>query len=859
MPTNMTLRDDLFEWLTSQDPWQQDLAKRLAGRPQLIAAEYDEALQVLKAAYRALGEDETAPEPRRFALDDLPAHETSGGAPRLVAFGRLRGVGAVSHEHELRFALDGLTVIYGQNAAGKTTYVRALKRVCRTVDREAEVRGNVFATPPTPALSPTANVEFVVSGESRAQRLSLEDPPDIGLDAISVFDARCAELYMDSQNAIAYVPSALLLLARLAATQDQMRGDLQRESQRLSQRAPTFSEFSAPSAVKTFLDGLSATTNTDDAQRLASLSDEDKRRLTELRAVLASAAARSVRADADASHQDAVQARALAEQLRGLSASLAPSSVEALRGRASEAASAKEAVELASREFAGLPVSGVGSDPWRRLWQAAREFSEQCGAAFPPGADVHCPLCLQELSAEAADRLAHFEQHVRSAVGEQARRTRQALDVALEPLDERHVDACRTPFLTGLAEREAELHGELQQFLDAVRDRMRALREDPAGAEVTPITLDAATRLDAWAAAREAHAQTLTTAEDPERQCELRQELAEMEARETLGGRLDDVTAWIRTLRRVAALRRAHSALATNRITMKQRELSEAVVTGTLDAKLKEELRNLRCEHLPVDLHPHTAVGETQVGLRLAGAHGSPHVSDIASEGEQRALSLSFFLAEVATSEDDGGIVVDDPVSSLDDERRAYIAERLVEEAQRRQVIVLTHDLPFMLDLIEQAENADLQPTVQGVWRLGSEVGRVDDHPPFKAMKLRQRVGVLDQRVAQWDNQPPPADFDEAWRRVSGFYSDLRVTWERAVEERLFRGVVQRFQREVKTLALDSVVVTPELVAAINQGMTRCSQFVHDEPPGARVALPGRTELAADLARLQEFERQTRP
>ena len=233
-------------------------------------------------------------------------------------------------------------------------------------------------------------------------------------------------------------------------------------------------------------------------------------------------------------------------------------------------------------------------------------------------------------------------------------------------------------------------------------------------------------------------------------------------------------------------------------------------------------------------------------------------MSDIASEGEQRALSLSFFLAEVATSEDDGGIVVDDPVSSLDDERRAYIAVRLVEEAQRRQVIVLTHDLPFMLDLIEQAEKVDIEPTVQGVWRLGSEVGRVDDHPPFKAMKLRQRVGVLDQRLAQWDNQPPPADFDDAWRRVCGFYADLRVTWERAVEERLFRGVVQSFQREVKTLALDDVVVTPELVATINEGMTRCSQFVHDEPPAASTSLPGRTDIAADLAKLQEFERETR-
>lgn len=44
-----------------------------------------------------------------------------------------------------------------------------------------------------------------------------------------------------------------------------------------------------------------------------------------------------------------------------------------------------------------------------------------------------------------------------------------------------------------MAERETELHGKLQGFLETVTDRLRALREDPAGAEVTPVALDAAT------------------------------------------------------------------------------------------------------------------------------------------------------------------------------------------------------------------------------------------------------------------------------------------------------------------------------------------------------------------------------
>ncbi len=226
---------------------------------------------------------------------------------------------------------------------------------------------------------------------------------------------------------------------------------------------------------------------------------------------------------------------------------------------------------------------------------------------------------------------------------------------------------------------------------------------------------------------------------------------------------------------------------------------------------------------------------------------------------EQRAVSLAFFLAEVSSSENDGGIIVDDPVSSLDDERRAYIARRLVEESTRRQVVVLTHDLAFLLDLSDHAEAGGAEALIQGVWRTNTEVGRVDDHPPFTAMKLRSRIGVLDQQVAQWDNQPAPRDFDEAWRRVCDLYDQMRKTWERAIEERLFRGVVQRLQREVKTRKLKDVAISPEQIGTVTEGMTRCSHFVHDAPPGTATNLPDRQQLAKDLERLKDFERDTRP
>jgi len=337
----------------------------------------------------------------------------------------------------------------------------------------------------------------------------------------------------------------------------------------------------------------------------------------------------------------------------------------------------------------------------------------------------------------------------------------------------------------------------------------------------------------------------------------LREELADLEGRSVLEGRLDEVLEWVKSLGLLRSLDAAHGALATNKITIFQGQLSREIITTALDARLRGELESMKCAHLPINLKPTARVGATRVQLRLAGVSETSKISAIASEGEHRALSLAFFFAELTLADGDGGIVVDDPVSSLDEERRAYIAARLVEEAGQRQVVVFTHDLPFMLDLAEQARAAGLKPVMKGLWRHGEDVGRVDEQPPFAAMRAKDRLGVLKQQAAQWDGQPDPKDLEEAWRRVRDFYGRLRTAWERSVEERLFRGVVQRFQREVKTQSLKDVVITPETVGMVERGMSRCSAFMHDAAPATPVHLPGRAEIEADVGELDAFFKAT--
>jgi AAA domain len=181
----VTVRDDLHEWLSAQPLWQQDLALRLVVRTQLEADQYEEAERMVRGAFDALAKDESAPAPRPITLEDLPAGTSTDEPPQLVGFGNMRGVGSVVADQELSFEPHGLTLIYGPNAVGKTTYVRGLKRVCRTVDCEAEIIGNVFAGPAAGNAAPSAKVDLLVLGERRGQQLNLKDPPKLGLEGIS--------------------------------------------------------------------------------------------------------------------------------------------------------------------------------------------------------------------------------------------------------------------------------------------------------------------------------------------------------------------------------------------------------------------------------------------------------------------------------------------------------------------------------------------------------------------------------------------------------------------------------------------------------------------------------------------------
>jgi wobble nucleotide-excising tRNase len=210
----------------------------------------------------------------------------------------------------------------------------------------------------------------------------------------------------------------------------------------------------------------------------------------------------------------------------------------------------------------------------------------------------------------------------------------------------------------------------------------------------------------------------------------------------------------------------------------------------------------------------------------------------VLSEGEKRAVALADFLTEVALDTTSSGIILDDPVTSLDLEWRQLIASVLVKEAGRRQVIVFTHDLPFLYFLKEAAHDAHVGIASHWIKR-GDSDGRpgyvyLNNSPTLEQdYKSAQRAREFYARA----KDAAPAEQEALLQQGFGA---LRTTYEAFIVFELFNGVVRRFDERLSFGRLTDIVWDAEIAQEVNdkceflsrhiEGHSHSNSFVAQKP-----------------------------
>ncbi|KWS56398.1 MULTISPECIES: AAA family ATPase [Pseudomonas syringae group] len=180
----------------------------------------------------------------------------------------------------------------------------------------------------------------------------------------------------------------------------------------------------------------------------------------------------------------------------------------------------------------------------------------------------------------------------------------------------------------------------------------------------------------------------------------------------------------------------------------KAKAIISQLVTPDFIENFKAELEFMGVS-LDVKISPVVRDSDTSHSFSIA----TKRPGKILSEGEQKVISLSAFLAEIKTFRNNAPIILDDPVSSLDHIYREKIAERLSKEALTRQIIIFTHDLSLIMEVEGKCDDIALSlgkgpaRSTFTIRRNGTDSGFCYSKAPWRGMSTAQRAQQLVYRL----------------------------------------------------------------------------------------------------------------
>ncbi|MBB3282684.1 AAA family ATPase [Mitsuaria sp. BK037] len=854
----MTILQEIHAWSKGLARWQQDAIAKLYGDRTLSAADLDHLYALAKSEVgipdpesrqaQRLEDTEVAPkvDPSRLVL--------------LTAIKDLQNVNALASGTCLPISRTGMTVIYGENGAGKSGYSRVFKHACRARDRRESILPDANLEP-SKCGPASAVFEANIDGEAidLPWQVGAESPAP--LSDISIFDSHCARAYIDNQGDFAYAPYGLDILEGLVGACTKLKA---RATAEKAANAPSDAAYAVlmreQTEVAKKLVGIPARTKAEDIEALATLSEAEVARLELLNKTLTETDPK----------QKALALRQKASRLGDLKARAAAAAdavsaerVTALQELVHKSNVAKSAAELAAREFKATPgqLPGTGGEEWKALFEAARAFStiSHAGHAFPSlPTEAACPLCQNTLGPEGLARLLRFDAFFQAAAEKAAKHAREAAAAPFLAIKQANLDLmfrdALVEELTEIAPAVAEACAAVQEVLKARQQAVVHAASGKLGWEAVPkFTADPQLGLAEVVDSLLSQAKTLDATADEKLKSAMAAERIELDARRRLG---EVKTAVLEAMTKHAYCHKLQSCIDgmdTRSISRKSTELSRTTATQELANALNEELKLLKVHHLQVAMKSESPGGRTQFKLTLQLPGGGPPAA-ILSEGEQRAIAIASFMAEIRLGKGRGGIVLDDPVSSLDHRRRWEVAERLVKESLARQVIIFTHDIYFLLILEQKAQEAATALTKNYIRRTAQGYGVYSENLPFDVLGTKDRLGRLRQMLVAVRKTAKEGDEELQRQLTAKCYGHLRLAWERCIEEVLLNGAVQRFGEGVATLRLKGVTVTDGDYSEIYAGMTKCSKFEHDAAATVgRLPVPEPDELSEDIERLANW------
>ncbi len=622
-----------------------------------------------------------------------------------------------------------LTVLLGDNGSGKSGYTRILKQLAgsRTVE---SILPNVYESDGDGL--PQAKVLYTLGGNEHGLDWTGGHIPDLA--RVAIFDDPSVRVHLDGDLSYLYTPGDLVLFPAVSASINAVRARLEGEIARRSPGESRLAErFTPGTRVYALLQELGTRTDSLALRELANVSEQE------------AAGLQSLESHIGALQAQTVPAQLTVEQLRrdhyrrliSVAAKVIAFDFDAYNQAVLDATDAEERYgELANKLLSGAAVQGADAQAWKTFLLAGEAYRRHLGSESYPAQEDVCLYCRQDLGAEALGLLRSYQEFANDAQRRRAADTRaragalsrevisidrSRLSEELHHHNERWPEGAiqsATEMLAALeAQQEAITVGRPAEWSELKELALELTRDCKARLQNTEkLIADLGSKAEERVAA-------LKVAQA--RYVDLRDRLE-------LGRCFDEVLSHIENAGWVArALElRARFGTLQRSFTEIAKTAGEQFINGDFSARFSQECEALAASAVRLDFPGRQ--GRTARQKTIARKH---RPSTVLSKGEQRVIALADFLAEALMRPAAAPLIFDDPISGLDRSHARLVAGRLAELCLQRQVIVFTHDVWFVEELLG---------------RMGSDRDRYSYYNVID----RPTAGVV---VAAGEQEPTPA------------------------------------------------------------------------------------------------------
>lgn len=849
------LKNQIIQWLRKYDYWFQYVGNELL-EGESVSNKLATSIYLLFKEDNGLSEKEGRRDEIEFN-EITDSKESADGRVQLQTIKDIENVNALAPGQSISIN-SNLTVIYGGNGTGKSGYIRMLNNAFSSRG-DKHILPNVF----NGGTSGDPCCKFSFQTDTSTFELEFPSDKENGVfSQFTVFDSHSVRVHLEQDNKLNFTPIGFEFFEKILQLYEAVTTLLRNEIEVNRPTNEFEKHFINENAIQEEIINLGANTDIKKLKELGNYTEEDAEKLKELITKWKELKALDIPKRIAELQRIQTSLNDFVARQQAILNVLKPADIENYEKLIASYHKLRELAKLEGiASLKEYDIEALGSNEWRDFIKASKSYADTViqskgDRSEYPMDDDNCLFCLQPLSKKETTLINSYWTLLKSEAEAELNRVIQKIqeiEKALKGLSPVKFD------------ETTKLFEYVKEVNEPLADKWKELVEDTEKARQNVITnlsnrkwevsvtgfKESTKDFDPISELLKDTIAGLIKKNPTKDLEELETKINYLKDKSLLNKLLEKILEFVAVHKWAAKAEGCFSVLNTRSITTKQGELFTKHITEKYTNTFNEECESLDAPKI-VNIVQRNAKAATLRKLQVEGQDAN----NILSEGEQRAISLADFLTEVQLNPKNQGVFFDDPVTSQDHDRRDKIAARLVELAKERQVIVFTHDIAFFIRLKLFAEKESVAHEYTTIRKAGGTPGLISPDLPWIVQPIKQRIGTLKDRLVRLRKVEQEANEDEYIFAAKGWYILLREAWERAVEERLFKGVVQRFSIGVQTLRLKNVEVTDELIAEIENGMTESSNWLHDAAAGLNPKAPDTIKAQQDLNDLEEFAKK---